>query len=1207
MANVYKSAQVYFAAAVGADLITSPAASIVTSIQVSDNTGTITVDVKKGTGTARPIAKFTTNGEVLDAPIVLENGDKLIVTPTTTGATVTASYAYSSTGGALSIDALTDVDITGIADGEILIWNATSGQFEPGVGGGGVTSVNGDTGPNVVVDASDIDYTVGTTVYAKLTDHQNAIVDIQDVVKYPTDKAELQEDANNKVSVDGTTGTESITLKTDGTDALVVTDQRATVNVGLNAAQGLTVNFGAGSQYTMPTTSGNANEVIVSDGSGGTSFAPAALPTASDTLEVDGIDFNLTPTATEANGRLLYDPDIESLVFLSENGNKIALGSVYLPVVNKTTSTITLGTVVKFVGAEGDRFKIEAFDASADEELNLIGVVEKDIAQDDNGVVVQVGYIKGIDTSTYTVGDILYASTTAGGLTTTAPTKPDLVIPVAVVKTSATNGSIFVRPTAYHHLNEAHDVSTTAPTNEAVLAWNSTSQLWEPADNYANTTGTIFTGGIPVMTDSNSFKADTNLFVFNNEIISTYDMTVADLTVSKLNLNASGTALIDGISTGDVQIKSKGSIANILDSDANETGKQFSVEDSLGNKIMVVDEGGNVGIGTTTPSEALEVNGNAKVDGKLIIQDGTYDHIVIGNGSLPASTTGYGGVVIGVSAGRFGHRIQNVFIGQFAGFQGLSASDKNVAIGADSLKSGGAKNNNVAIGYGALKGSVSPSSSFDNTTAVGYQALTALTTGTANTAVGYQAGDGILAGTQNTLIGYSADISNVNGSYNVIVGDSVSTNSGGNYATRVGSIGAVGNQAVSVGYGAGSTSGNGSISIGYNAGKGNGTFNVYVGTSAGEVTGGSHSVGIGYLSNRWTTGGSNVSIGREAAEGDATSTFSNTTAVGYQALTALTAGARNTAVGYRAGAGITSGGANTLFGYEAGDALVSATFNVALGEYSLSNASTGSFRVAIGAQALENATGSQAQGTVAVGFRAGEQSTGNDNVFLGREAGQTETGSNKLYIENSSSTTPLIYGEFDNDIVRVNGTVQVGDPSSAGFALPSTDGTEDQVLTTDGSGAVTWKEKAKYCQLLRSSAQTLTTNVVAWEDLLFDSETIDTFGGGSHTAGTITLTEKGVYVLHFNGEINNVQAVNTRRVIKLRLVNNGTLVTGTERGTYQRTSQADGDVSIRYIYNKTDSTTEVFKVQARIDFSDTNTGNNYYFDNGLFILETLNT
>ena len=53
---------------------------------------------------------------------------------------------------------------------------------------------------------------------------------------------------------------------------------------------------------------------------------------------------------------------------------------------------------------------------------------------------------------------------------------------------------------------------------------------------------------------------------------------------------------------------------------------------------------------------------------------------------------------------------------------------------------------------------------------------------------------------------------------------------------------------------------------------------------------------------------------------------------------------------------------------------------------------------------------------------------GNRNVFLGYGAGLNETGSNKLYIDNCFGgvcTSPLIYGEFDNHLLKINGVVNV--------------------------------------------------------------------------------------------------------------------------------------------------------------------------------------
>ena len=62
---------------------------------------------------------------------------------------------------------------------------------------------------------------------------------------------------------------------------------------------------------------------------------------------------------------------------------------------------------------------------------------------------------------------------------------------------------------------------------------------------------------------------------------------------------------------------------------------------------------------------------------------------------------------------------------------------------------------------------------------------------------------------------------------------------------------------------------------------------------------------------------------------------------------------------------------------------------------------------------------------------AGLLSTGSSNVFLGFGAGIYETGSNKLYIANSNSGLPLVYGEFDNKLLYINGNFRATGTSVA--------------------------------------------------------------------------------------------------------------------------------------------------------------------------------
>lgn len=71
---------------------------------------------------------------------------------------------------------------------------------------------------------------------------------------------------------------------------------------------------------------------------------------------------------------------------------------------------------------------------------------------------------------------------------------------------------------------------------------------------------------------------------------------------------------------------------------------------------------------------------------------------------------------------------------------------------------------------------------------------------------------------------------------------------------------------------------------------------------------------------------------------------------------------------------------------------------------------------------------------------------------MGYSAGANETGSNKLYIDNSNTVSPLVYGDFNTNLLRVNGTLNI----NGTYSFPLADGAASQVLQTDGAGNVNW-------------------------------------------------------------------------------------------------------------------------------------------------------
>jgi hypothetical protein len=88
--------------------------------------------------------------------------------------------------------------------------------------------------------------------------------------------------------------------------------------------------------------------------------------------------------------------------------------------------------------------------------------------------------------------------------------------------------------------------------------------------------------------------------------------------------------------------------------------------------------------------------------------------------------------------------------------------------------------------------------------------------------------------------------------------------------------------------------------------------------------------------------------------------------------------------------------------------------NTSIGLGSLSRSTSGSKNTSVGLESLnQNIWGNE---NTAIGYNAGWSSNnGSGNVFIGYEAGKWESGSNKLYIANSSTSTPLIYGDFSTE------------------------------------------------------------------------------------------------------------------------------------------------------------------------------------------------
>ena len=166
------------------------------------------------------------------------------------------------------------------------------------------------------------------------------------------------------------------------------------------------------------------------------------------------------------------------------------------------------------------------------------------------------------------------------------------------------------------------------------------------------------------------------------------------------------------------------------------------------------------------------------------------------------------------------------------------------------------------------------------------------------------------------------------------------------------------------------------------------------------------------------------------------------TANGYQALYSNILGRRNTAIGYKAlyyhGREDDNTAAGYMAGYLDGYSGTSGTGNTYIGAYAGKNVDGGSNNTIIGFQAGE-------------GYDS-PAPTFSGNVFIGAYAGRfNRYESNRLIIDNQWEGEPLIYGEFDNRKLKVNGRFQATDTiyaSAGGFKFP--DGTVQATASTGG-------------------------------------------------------------------------------------------------------------------------------------------------------------
>ena len=183
-------------------------------------------------------------------------------------------------------------------------------------------------------------------------------------------------------------------------------------------------------------------------------------------------------------------------------------------------------------------------------------------------------------------------------------------------------------------------------------------------------------------------------------------------------------------------------------------------------------------------------------------------------------------------------------------------------------------------------------------------------------------------------------------------------------------------------------------------------YNVLIGGSAGlESVNAKRNVGIGYQ------------VLRENVDDDDNIAIGN-----YASRLAFTA-RRNVAIGAKALLKNTISDQNIAIGFSAMELHATRNNSVSIGIESMQIDTNSQNMVALGTRSLASILSDNSN--VAIGYQAGRLNAGSNSVYLGCNSGSSSGSNNRLFVDNSFTTDPLLYGNFSSNNLTINGSMFV--------------------------------------------------------------------------------------------------------------------------------------------------------------------------------------
>lgn len=396
-----------------------------------DNTSDLNKPVSTATQTAlngkadlshtHVASDITDLSEAIDDRInsTLVAGSNVTLTYDDLANTLTIAAAGGGSGGATTLDELTDVSAASPTNGQALVYNSTSSQWEAQTlsSGGGATDLNG------LNDVTLSSPSTGQVLKYGTTQWENSSLNKSDVGLSNVDNTS---DLNKPIStatqlgLDGKANVVHTHISSDITDFSESVDDR--VSSLLVAGSNITLTY---------------NDV-------------------SNTLVIDSAG---APASTSA----------ERLITNVYNGSGSLIPKMSVVYVNGAQ-----GDQAKIVLAQANTESTSS---------KTYGLVVSDIANTASGVVVEQGRLDNLNTdiAEWTEGDVLWLSPTiAGGITTVKPSAPNHAVFIGyLVRKHQSVGAIQVSIQNGYELQELHNVAINGISDGQVIKYEAATSLWK--------------------------------------------------------------------------------------------------------------------------------------------------------------------------------------------------------------------------------------------------------------------------------------------------------------------------------------------------------------------------------------------------------------------------------------------------------------------------------------------------------------------------------------------------------------------------------------------------------------------------------------------------------------------------------------------------------------------------------------------------------